>query len=68
MSATSQDNQVKVGYAELDETGRASVKMFIEKFEKSNDLEKRSLNEDLALTLNKSLGPKSSFACPCCGR
>jgi hypothetical protein len=68
MSTTSQDNQVKAGYAELDDTGRTSVRAFIEKFEKSNEQEKRRLNEDLTLVFNKSLGPKSSSVCPCCGR
>jgi hypothetical protein len=68
MSTSAQDNQVKAGYAELDSIGRAAVRVFIEEFEKANDEKKRSLTEGLNSVFNKSLGPKSSSVCPCCGR
>lgn len=69
MSTSAQDNQVKSGYAELDDSGRASVREFIENFEKAkqsrNEVKLMSLRESV---FNKSLGPKSSAGCPCCGK
>jgi len=61
--------KVKSGYACLDSTDRATVRKFIEEFEKKTYLEQKTLNESFEKSVrNKSLGPTSSVGCPCCGK
>jgi hypothetical protein len=65
----SQVDQVKAGYAALDSYDRLKVRQFIEEFEKKSGTEQKSMNESFnSAVRNKSLGPTSSAACPCCGR
>lgn len=51
-------------YSELDWSERKAVREFIEDFERKEISGKRAINE----SLNKSLGPLMTNACPYCGK
>ena len=60
---------VKSGYAQLDYGERLEVKEFISKFDAGSTDIRKSINEDLNKALNnRSVGPRDSGACTCCGR
>lgn len=61
-------DQVKSGYASLDFSEREEVKKFINEYDASTTQRRETFTEDLNRTLNKSVGPRDSNVCTCCGK
>jgi hypothetical protein len=62
-------DQVKIGYASLDEADREEVKKFIRDFDSAGTYGKQTFQESLNRSLNKSsVGPRDTNICGCCGR
>jgi len=61
-------DKVKSGYAELTEAEKAEVREFIRQYDNSIGASRDRLLESTTRTFNKSLGPKDSHSCPCCGK
>jgi hypothetical protein len=59
---------VKKGYASLDGSERQEIINFVNEFERASPEQKRLLNENLNSTILKSIGPRDSNICTCCGR
>lgn len=59
---------IKIGYTNLDSSEKVDFKKFIEEFDKKTTTEQRTFSETLKESFNKSLGPKMSTGCPCCGK
>lgn len=60
--------KVKSGYADLDSTERQEVIRFINEFESASQTRQFSLKESADTLSHKSVGPRNTTACPCCGR
>ncbi|HEY5367432.1 MAG TPA: hypothetical protein VIJ75_00445 [Hanamia sp.] len=65
---STKSEKVKSGYSELDYSEREDVKKFIKEFDDASIEKRKVFSEGLRTTLNKSLGPTSSWGCPCCGK
>jgi len=61
-------NEVKSGFAALDAAERLEVIAFINDFQGSTSTRQIQLREDTNRALNKSVGPRDTNACACCGR
>ena len=60
--------QVKSGYASLDTTERTDVIRFINEFEESASHKRQSLTESADKLSGKSVGPRNTNGCACCGK
>lgn len=60
--------KIKAGYSELNYEERNEIKEFIRKFDAAGDIERRNLSESASRAANKSVGPKFTDSCPCCGK
>lgn len=60
--------RLKVGYLNLDSSDKQAFEKFIEDYKKKPSWEQRTFSESIKESFNKSLGPKMSSVCPCCGK
>lgn len=61
-------DQVKSGFAELDAVERQEVIRFINEFQGSTYTRQLQIKADMDRVSNKSVGPRDTNTCSCCGR
>jgi hypothetical protein len=61
-------DEVKSGFSALDITERQEVINYINDFQSTSQTRQTLLKENLNRALNKSVGPRDSNACACCGK